>query len=122
MEAAAVQTVLALVNNLMFSVRIREVASPLGGIVTLVSSQEEIVEKLDIRPSLVILDLAAVTEGWEDVVAKVKAAGVPVLAYGSHTDEALRQTAEAAGCDDVVASSKLKIELPNLLEKYLKQA
>lgn len=116
---AAVKTVLAMVNNLMFSVRIGEVAATLGGIVNLVTTNEELIEKLEIHPSLVILDLTAVTEGWEEVVATAKRAGVPVLAYGPHVDVEMRQAAEAAGCDEVVANSKLTLELPNLLSKYL---
>lgn len=119
MEAAAVKTVLALVNNLMFSTRIGEVASTMGGLVTLVSTNEEILDKLEIHPSLVILDLTAVQPGWENVVAKVKAAGIPVLAYGPHVNVEAREAAVKAGCDDVVANSKLSIDLPNLLGKYL---
>ncbi|HEU4965184.1 MAG TPA: hypothetical protein VFV52_15255 [Bacilli bacterium] len=119
---AAVKSVLAMVNNLMFSVRIGEVAATMGGIVNLVTTNEELVEKLEIHPSLVILDLTAVTEGWEEVVAKAKSAGVPVLAYGPHVDVEARQAAEAAGVDEVVANSKLTLDLPNLLAKYLARA
>jgi CheY-like chemotaxis protein len=116
---AAVKTVLGLVTNLMFSTRIAELASTMGGLVTLVSSNEEVVEKLDINPSLIILDLTAVQPGWEEMVAKAKAAGVPVLAYGPHVDVEAHAAAQAAGCDEVVANSKFKIDLPNLLKKYL---
>ncbi|PWK13794.1 hypothetical protein [Tumebacillus permanentifrigoris] len=116
---AAVKTVLGLVPNLMFSTRIAELASTMGGLVTLVSSNEEVVEKLDIHPSLVILDLTAVQPGWQEMVAKAKEAGVPVLAYGPHVDVEAHEAAQAAGCDEVVANSKFKIDLPNLLKKYL---
>ncbi|ARU59787.1 hypothetical protein CBW65_01015 [Tumebacillus avium] len=119
---AAVKTVLAWVNNLMFSVRIGEVASQLGGHVILVSSNEEIIEKLEIHPSLVILDLTAVSGGWQETVAKAKETGVPVLAYGPHVNVDARRAAEEAGCDEVVANSKLTLELPNLLAKYLTNA
>lgn len=121
MEAAALKTVLAMVNNLMFSVRIGEVAASMGGLVTLVSTNEEMIEKLDIHPSLLILDLTAVQPGWQDVVAQAKAAGVPVLAYGPHVNVEAREAAEQAGCDDVVANSKLSLDLPNLLAKYLQK-
>lgn len=119
MEAAAVQTVLALVTNLMFSTRIGELASTMGGLVTLVSSNEELVKKLEINPSLIILDLTAVQPGWKEVVAKAKEAGVPVLAYGPHVDVEAFEAAKAAGCDEVVANSKFSIDLPNILKKYL---
>jgi CheY-like chemotaxis protein len=119
---AAVKTVLAWVNNLMFSVRIGEVANALGGHVVLVSTNEELIEKLDIHPSLIILDLNAVTGGWQQTVAKAKESGVPVLAYGPHVNVEARKAAEAAGCDEVVANSKLTLELPNLLAKYLTNA
>lgn len=116
---AAVKTVLGLVTNLMFSTRIAELASTMGGLVTLVSSNEEVVEKLDIYPSLIILDLTAVQPGWQEMVAKAKEAGVPVLAYGPHVDVEVHEAAQAAGCDEVVANSKFKFDLPNLLKKYL---
>ncbi|MBL0386153.1 hypothetical protein JJB07_05745 [Tumebacillus sp. ITR2] len=119
MEAAAIKTVLALVTNLMFSTRIGELASTMGGLVTLVSSNEELVEKLDISPSLIILDLTAVQPGWKEVVAKAKQAGIPVLAYGPHVDVEAHEAAQAAGCDEVVANSKFRLDLPNLLKKYL---
>lgn len=119
MEAKAIQTVLGWVPNLMFSTRIGEVASTLGGLVTLVSSNEELEEKLDIHPSLIILDLTAVEPGWKEAVAKAKAAGVPVLAYGPHVDVEALEAATEAGCDEVFANSKFRIDLPNILKKYL---
>ncbi|MFD2169533.1 hypothetical protein [Tumebacillus lipolyticus] len=118
----AVKTVLAWVSNLMFSVRIGEVANALGGHVILVSSSEEIVDKLEIHPSLLILDLTAVTGDWQQTVARAKETGVPVLAYGPHVNVEAREAAEAAGCDEVVANSKLSLDLPKLLTKYLTNA
>jgi CheY-like chemotaxis protein len=121
MAAAAIKTILAMVDNLMFSVSIREVATGLGGLVTLVSTNEEMIDKLEIHPSLLILDLTAVKPGWEDAIAKAKQAGVPVLAYGPHVNVDAREAALRAGCDEVVANSKLKVDLPNLLAKYLQR-
>jgi hypothetical protein len=44
---------------------------------------------------------------------------VPVLAYGSHKNVEQMVAAKNAGCDEVVARSRIAAELPNLMKKYL---
>ncbi len=68
--------------------------------------------------ALAIVDLEAGEPGLA-VVRQAKAAGVPVLAFGPHTDLALRQGALAAGATRVVAKSKLTSSLGELVGDLL---
>jgi DNA-binding NarL/FixJ family response regulator len=73
------------------------------------------------RPAAAIVDLGLPEERWRAVVAAACAADppVPVLAFGSHVDRPSQQAARAAGCDLVVANSRLARELPALVERLL---
>jgi DNA-binding response OmpR family regulator len=117
----AAKTILALGNNLMYTSDIRDVASPLGGILITAHSNEELKEKLKTaHPALLIIDLSAVSPGWKDLVQEAKVHGVPVIAFGPQGQEELRKEAEEAGCHKVFVNSKFKLELSNLLPDYLK--
>ncbi len=77
------------------------------------------------QPALVILDLSSHAIPWPDWIAALKASAatrrVPVLAFGPHTDRNLRAQAIDAGCDAVVAKSRLVSALPELIAKYARR-
>jgi len=74
------------------------------------------------RPALVIVELNSRSIPWADWIAALKSSPatrrIPVLAFGPHTDLELRARALDAGCDVVVAKSRLVTGLPELVEKY----
>ena len=74
------------------------------------------------QPGLVIVELMSRALPWADWVAAMKSSPatrrIPVLAYGPHTDLALRERAVAAGCDAVLAQGRLLSALPELIAKY----
>jgi predicted metal-dependent hydrolase len=74
------------------------------------------------RPVLVIVELSSRSIPWSEWVAALKSSPatrrIPVLAFGPHTDLDLRAQALDAGCDIVVAKSRLVTGLPELVEKY----
>ncbi|MFC4767655.1 hypothetical protein [Effusibacillus consociatus] len=118
----AARTILGMVSNLMYTVRIRESASRLGSIAIFVDTNEEMISKIrEIHPSLLIFDLTAVQPGWDETVKIAKAEGIPVIAYGPHVDTAAREEAIQAGCDQVFANSKFTLDLPNILENAFKK-
>lgn len=118
----AARTILGMVSNLMYTVKIRETASKLNAVAIFEESIEHMKSKIaEIHPSLVILDLSALKEGWQEVVQLAKQQGVPVIAYGPHVDTAAREEALKAGCDQVYPNSKFTLELPNLLQKAFQQ-
>jgi len=73
------------------------------------------------QPALAIVDLGMASDRWHAVVAAARACSppLPVLAFGAHVDHAAHTAARAAGCDLVVANSRLARELPTLVERLL---
>ena len=62
---------------------------------------------------LVVADLDAVPP---DRLAEL---GVPVIGFYSHTDTAMKKSADAAGLDYAVPRSRMVRELPELVERAL---
>ncbi|MDE3088615.1 MAG: hypothetical protein KGJ80_04435 [Chloroflexota bacterium] len=111
-------TILALVPDLMFGTRIEDAAKRLGYRIVSLSAADDFDAVMDRdKPALVIVALDAAN--WERAVPAAKRAGARVLAFGSHKNVELLQAAKAAGCDQVVARSRMAAELPDLLKKYV---
>lgn len=108
--------VLAVVDDLLFSSRIREAARASGA------------QVLDHRqafalggepPALVLVDADSDRVDWEAIVARIRAlpqgARIHVVAFVSHTDRARASRARRSGVDRVLARSAFVRELPALL-------
>jgi DNA-binding response OmpR family regulator len=65
---------------------------------------------------LVVLDLHAGAEAGA-VVMLCQPMGVPVLAFGRHTEAALLRDAREVGCAEVVARSTFVEEMPALVDR-----
>lgn len=72
----------------------------------------------DGRPRCVLLDLHNPTLDLSAVTAW-KAAGVRVIAFGSHVDVAALKAARAAGCDRVMPRSQFAAGLEDGLREWL---
>jgi predicted metal-dependent hydrolase len=74
------------------------------------------------RPALIIVELSSAAIPWSDWIAAAKSAPatrrIPVIGFGPHTDLELRAQAIDAGCDVVVANSRLLSALPDLIQKH----
>lgn len=118
MEAA--KTILAWISNMMYTSQIREAANPVGAVVADVSSEHEAVDRLrSIHPSLFVIEVGNLPAGWETAVKVARDQHIPVIAFGSQSEEDKRQAAVEAGCDEVMVNSKFAMDLPNLVAKYL---
>ena len=119
MEAEAKKTVVALLNDLMFQVRIQEAAKRAGLPVRFVKSQAEALALARERPALLVLDLNYAAGEPLDLIVKLKAAdetrAVPLIGYISHVQTELRREAIERGCDRVLARSAFVGSLPELL-------
>jgi CheY-like chemotaxis protein len=111
--------ILAVVSDLMFTVKIQDAAKRAGAQATFVASHKRALEKLADKPALVILDLNFDLAEPIDLIAPIKAAGIPTLGYLSHVQTDLKRKAEEAGCDAVVPRSTFSQKLPELLAKSL---
>lgn len=117
--------ILLLVNDLFFSVKLDNDLHRLGYNPIIVRRAADLPAHLTAvpRPALVLLDLMIRGFDWELALGEVRAAGllggVPVVAFGPHTDLALRRRALDAGVSRVVANSKAMLDPGKLVSKYI---
>lgn len=109
--------ILAVITDLMFQSRLEQQARGLGYEVSVVDTDAAVEAGLELAPGLVVVDLHAMGLDWRRAVELAKERGVPVLAFGRHTEAALLREARAAGCARVVPRSTFVEELPKLLEE-----
>jgi CheY-like chemotaxis protein len=112
--------ILAVVSDLMFTVKIQDAAKRAGAQAKFVASHTRALEKLKDKPALVILDLNFDLADPINLIAPVKAAGIPTLGYLSHVQTELRRKADEAGCDSVVPRSTFSQKLPELITKLVR--
>jgi CheY-like chemotaxis protein len=115
-------TVIALLDDLMFMVKIQEALKRAGLSGVFVKSQEEALAKAREGASLIILDLNYSKADPLETIVKLKSEAVtgsiPLVGYVSHVQVELRQAAADKGCDTVLARSAFVQNLPELLMRY----
>lgn len=120
-------TILLLVKDVFFSVKLTNDLRQLGYNPITVGNAADFKAKLaaDPRPTLGLLDLMIRGLDWERTLTEAREAGllegVPVIAFGPHTDLALRRRALDAGVSRVVANSKAMLDLGKLVSRYVGQ-
>src|SRR5215471_2284336 len=102
--------VLAVVNDLFFSVKISEAAKRNGLSLEFVKDSGEVLTKAkDDKPSLIVFDLNFEAVNPLSLITKLKSStetkGVSLLGYLSHLQSDLKVQAQDAGCDMVLARS-----------------
>lgn len=114
--------VLAVVNDLFFSVKLSEAAKRFGLTLEFVKNREDVMQKAAERPSLIVFDL-----NFDDVqpislISSLKANAetrpISLLGYLSHIQADLKQQAQQAGCDMVMARSALSQNLPQIFKRH----
>jgi CheY-like chemotaxis protein len=113
--------VLAVVEDLFFTVKINESAKRAGLPVAFVKSQHDALDQAGEHPSLIILDLNFEAVSPVDLIRQLKADPalnkIQLLAYVSHVQGELKQRAQEAGCDMVLARSAFSQNLLQLLTR-----
>lgn len=117
-------TIIALVPDLMFGLRVRDVLRQLGYIALVHEQAGAAQAALRADLALLIVDLRESVAGVTALVQAAKAldSTLPVLAFGSHVDVERQQAARAAGCDRVVANSKFSNDLPTLVASLARKS
>ena len=108
------------IDDLLFSIKIKEVAKHLGVELYFERSAERIVDTVrEKQPSLVIFDLNSARLNPMAAIAALKAdpslASVKTLGYVSHIDSATIAAARQAGADEVLARSAFAGRLSEIL-------
>jgi CheY-like chemotaxis protein len=114
--------ILAVVDDLMFTSKIRTTASQLGVTVVFARSRDAALTVLRGEPpTLVLLDLNSARTEPIGIVADMKAdpalAGIATVGFASHVQTAVIEEARAAGVTEVMARSAFTQRLAELLAR-----
>jgi PleD family two-component response regulator len=114
--------ILAILDDLLFTSKIRSAAAQAGAAVTFARSSAAALEQMRAgAPSLVILDLNNPRTDPLGIVATMRGdtalASVPTVGYVSHVDTTTIDAARAAGVGEVLPRSAFTTRLPDILSK-----
>jgi DNA-binding NtrC family response regulator len=117
--------ILALVNDLFFTLKIRDTANALGLPISFAGSSEEFLDCFrNTYPALVIADLTLDGVDWvvlfEHLAAAVGQATLPILGYTTHAD--WKRTGSLHDrCTKVVTKDVLSRSLADLIQQLMHQ-
>jgi Response regulator containing a CheY-like receiver domain and a GGDEF domain len=113
------KTVLAVVNDLFFSAKISGAAKLTGVSLKYVTNEQDLWEKAQANPSLIVFDLNFSSVEPVRLIEKLKSdpalKRIPLLGYLSHVQVDLQQRAMEAGCDQVMPRSSFSMNLNQIL-------
>jgi CheY-like chemotaxis protein len=121
MQRHANKKILAMVSDLFFTAKITEAARRAGMQVEFVK-EENLLEKAQSKPALIIMDLNFTGGNPLKLISKLKGDSdlkqISLLAYVSHVQGDLKQKAHESGCDMVMAKSAFSQNLPQIFKRY----
>ena len=114
--------VLAVLEDLFFTVKINESAKRAGLGISFVKSEQDVLEQAKHRPALIILDLNFHAVEPLKLIRRLKAdehtRNINLVGYLSHIQGELKQQAQEAGCNMVLARSAFSQNLPQILKRH----
>jgi len=114
--------ILAVLEDLMFTVKINDIARRTGLDVEFVKSEKDVLDKAKHKPLLIILDLNSNSVQPLKLIHQLKShdetKGISLIGYVSHVQGELKQKAHDAGCDMVLARSAFSTNLPMILKRH----
>jgi PleD family two-component response regulator len=114
--------VLAVVNDLFFSVKISEAAKRNGLALEFVKESTEVLAKAKDKPSLIVFDLNFDAVNPLQLITDLKGSaetkGVSLLGYLSHLQSELKVQAQDAGCDMVLARSAFSQNMLMIFKRH----
>jgi len=116
------RTMVAILSDLMFRVKIQAAAKQAGLDPVFVESQQDALARAKQKPAVILLDLNHCAVEPLDTIAKLKGdeetRGIKLLCYVSHVQTDLKRAAQEKGCDAVITRSALSQNLPAILARY----
>jgi PleD family two-component response regulator len=115
--------ILAVVDDLLFTVKISDAAKRAGLDAEFVKSEKDVMEKAaQEQPLLIILDLNNNSVQPLELIAKLKNDGdlrhISLIGYLSHVQGELKMKAQEAGANIVMARSAFSQNLPQILKRH----
>jgi PleD family two-component response regulator len=122
MQRQEPKRVLAVVNDLFFSVKITDAAKRSGMSLEFVKDEQEVLNKAASRPSLIIFDLNFDAVNPLNLIGTLKGnkdtKSISLLGYLSHIQGELKQQAQEAGCDMVLARSAFSQNMSQIFKRH----
>ena len=118
---AAQKTIIAVLDDLFFQVKIAEAAKRADLQLVVVKTEEALMQKLESSPVLLIIDLNCRSVDPLQLFTSIKASPhreLSIIGYVSHVQSELIKRAQEAGCDNVMARSAFSANLPQILLRY----
>lgn len=114
--------VVAVVDDLMFRVKINDAAKRVGLPVEFVKSEEDVLDKAKDIPAVIILDLNFQAVNPLKLVTTLKEnahyEGISLIGYLSHVQGDLKRQAHDAGCNIVMTRSAFSQNLQQILKRH----
>jgi len=122
MQTREPKRVLAVVADLFFSVKLTDAAKRCGLALEFVKDPKDLLEKANGKPSLIVFDLNFDAAQPLKLIARLKGQpatkGVSLLGFLSHVQGELKQSAQEAGCDMVLARSAFSQNLTQIFKRH----
>ena len=111
-----------MLEDLFFTVKIHEAAKRVGLPVTFVKSERDALDHATGHPAVILLDLNCTCVDPLQLIRTLKSdphlSKIGLIGYVSHVQGELKQQAQAAGCDMVLARSAFSQNLPQILKRH----
>ena len=121
MAESGASLILLLDNDLFFVVKVRTTLQHAGYTVQTARAVADFTRRLaEDSPALALVNTAIAGQDWRGAITAARAAGIPVIAFGSHVDLETQQQAREAGATRVIANSKLAADLPGIVARTLR--
>jgi PleD family two-component response regulator len=125
MQKQEPKRILAVVSDLFFSVKLTDAAKRAGMSLEFAKDAQPVLDKAKERPALIIFDLNFEAVDPVALIARLKGnaetKGISLIGYVSHVQGELKQRAQEAGCDMVMARSAFSQNLPQILKRHSSQ-
>ena len=122
MHKSESKNIVAVLSDLMFTVKIQDAARRAGLESVFVSNEQDTLRLAAGQPALIILDLNMNAVEPLRLIERLKGdaatRGIPLLGFVSHVQTDLRSAAERQGCDTVLARSAFSQNLSAILARY----
>lgn len=114
--------ILAVVDDLLFTVKISDAAKRAGLDAEFLKSEKDLLEKAKEKPALIIFDLNANSLDPVKLIATIKSQdeykGISLIGFLSHVQGELKQKAQDAGANMVMARSAFSQNLQQILKRH----
>jgi CheY-like chemotaxis protein len=114
--------VLAVIEDLFFTVKIMEAAKQAGLTVEFVHTIVDAVERAKLQPAVIVVDLNCAKFDVLKLIEELKAAPeskrIELIGFVSHVQGELIQQAREAGCENVLARSAFSRDMGEIFRGY----